>query len=133
MKIEVLRIGQRLVRDDRVTTHVALVSRAFGVSKILMQEVNPKIKNTIYEINRAWGGTFEVEIIDSWKKTLKAKKDLMEVDPVKVQEARDYIFKISKIRMESQFKPYAYEYLKLNNSSTSPSHAGAIAAPVIAV
>ena len=74
MKIEVLRIGQRLVRDDRVTTHVTLVSRAFGVSKILMQEVNPKIKNTIYEINRAWGGTFEVEIIDSWKKTLKAKK-----------------------------------------------------------
>src|SRR3990172_2085017 len=67
MKIEVLRIGQRLVRDDRVTTHVALVSRAFGVSKILMQEVNP-------EINRAWGGTFEVEIIDNWKKTLKAKK-----------------------------------------------------------
>ena len=40
MKIEVLRIGQRLVRDDRVTTHVALVSRAFGASKILMQEVN---------------------------------------------------------------------------------------------
>ncbi|HLC09935.1 MAG TPA: tRNA (cytidine(56)-2'-O)-methyltransferase [Nitrosopumilaceae archaeon] len=74
MKIEVLRIGQRLVRDDRVTTHVALVSRAFGVSKILMQEVNPEIKNTIYEINRAWGGTFEVEIIDNWKKTLKAKK-----------------------------------------------------------
>jgi len=74
MKIEVLRIGQRLVRDDRVTTHVALVSRAFGVSKILMQEVNPEIKNTIYEVNRAWGGTFEVEIIDNWKKTLKAKK-----------------------------------------------------------
>lgn len=74
MKIEVLRIGQRLVRDDRVTTHVALVSRAFGVSKILMQEVNPEIKNTIYEVNRAWGGTFEVEIIDNWKKTLKVKK-----------------------------------------------------------
>ena len=41
MKIEVLRIGQRLVRDDRVTTHVALVSRAFGATKIIMQEVNP--------------------------------------------------------------------------------------------
>ena len=77
MKIEVLRIGQRLVRDDRVTTHVTLVSRAFGVSKILMQEVNPKIKDTIYEINRAWGGTFEVEIIDNWKKTLKAKKKIL--------------------------------------------------------
>jgi len=74
MKIEVLRIGQRLVRDDRVTTHVALVSRAFGVSKILMQEVNPEIKKTLSEINKVWGGIFEVEIIDNWKKTLRSKK-----------------------------------------------------------
>jgi tRNA (cytidine56-2'-O)-methyltransferase len=74
MKIEVLRIGQRLVRDDRVTTHVALVSRAFGASKILMQEVNPEIKKTIFEINKTWGSTFEVEIIDNWKKVLKSKK-----------------------------------------------------------
>jgi len=29
MVIEVLRIGQRLVRDDRVTTHVALVAEIF--------------------------------------------------------------------------------------------------------
>jgi len=75
MKIEVLRIGQRLVRDDRVTTHVALVSRAFGATKIIMQEVNPDIKDTISEINRVWGGGFEVEIIDNWKKTLKSKKN----------------------------------------------------------
>ncbi len=34
MVIEVLRIGQRLVRDDRVTTHVALVARAFGATRI---------------------------------------------------------------------------------------------------
>ena len=74
MKIEVLRIGQRPVRDDRVTTHVALVSRAFGASKIFMQEVNPEIKKTIFEINKTWGGTFEVEMIDDWKKVLKSKK-----------------------------------------------------------
>jgi len=74
MKIEVLRIGQRPVRDDRVTTHVALVSRAFGASKIFMQEVNPEIKKTIFEINKTWGSTFEVEMIDDWKKVLKSKK-----------------------------------------------------------
>ena len=79
MKIEVLRIGQRLVRDDRVTTHVALVSRAFGASKILMQEVNPEIKKTISDINRTWGGTFEVEIIDNWKKVLKSKKNSFKI------------------------------------------------------
>ena len=75
MKIEVLRIGQRLVRDDRVTTHVALVSRAFGASKIIMQEVNPEIKKTISDINRTWGGTFEVEITENWKNILKSKKN----------------------------------------------------------
>ena len=47
MVIEVVRIGQRLVRDDRVTTHVALVSRAFGAEKIYMTEVNPEIKDTL--------------------------------------------------------------------------------------
>ena len=33
--IEVVRIGQRLVRDDRVTTHVALVSRALEQREFL--------------------------------------------------------------------------------------------------
>jgi tRNA (cytidine56-2'-O)-methyltransferase len=75
MRIEVLRIGQRLVRDDRVTTHVALVSRSFGATKIIMQEVNPDIKNTISEVNRVWGGNFEVEITENWKKILKSKKN----------------------------------------------------------
>ncbi len=75
MKIEVLRIGQRVVRDDRVTTHVALVSRAFGVSKILLNEVNPDIKKTIFQVNKNWGGNFNVEFIDGWKNILKSKKD----------------------------------------------------------
>ncbi|MDE1866312.1 MAG: tRNA (cytidine(56)-2'-O)-methyltransferase [Thaumarchaeota archaeon] len=75
MKIEVLRIGQRLVRDDRVTTHVTLVSRAFGASKILMYDANPEIKDTISKVNKMWGSDFQVEIIENWKKVLKSKKD----------------------------------------------------------
>ena len=74
MKIEVLRIGQRLVRDDRVTTHAALVSRAFGASKILMYDVNPDIKDTISKINRMWGSDFKVEIIENWKEVIRSKK-----------------------------------------------------------
>ena len=56
MEIEVLRIGQRVIRDDRVTTHVALVARAFGASKIYMNEVDPEISETIQKINSTWGG-----------------------------------------------------------------------------
>ena len=73
--IEVVRIGQRLVRDDRVTTHVALVSRAFGAEKIYMTEVNPEIKDTLEKINKTWGGNFMVEFIDKWKTIIKKKKE----------------------------------------------------------
>lgn len=74
MVIEVVRIGQRLVRDDRVTTHVALVARAFGCKKIFMTEVNPEIKDTLEKINKIWGGNFVVEFIDNWKSIIKKKK-----------------------------------------------------------
>lgn len=74
MDFEVLRIGQRVIRDDRVTTHVALVARAFGASKIYMNEVNPEIKDTLDKINETWGGNFEIEFIENWKKAIKEKK-----------------------------------------------------------
>lgn len=75
MVIEVVRIGQRLVRDDRVTTHVALVSRAFGAKRIFMTEVNPEIKDTLEKIKETWGGDFIVEFIDNWKSIIKKKKE----------------------------------------------------------
>lgn len=74
MGIEIVRIGQRLVRDDRVTTHVALVSRAFGAERIFMTETNPDIRDTLGQINRNWGGDFEVELVDSWRQVIRQKK-----------------------------------------------------------
>lgn len=101
MRIEVLRIGQRLVRDDRVTTHVALVSRAFGASKILMQEVNPEIKKTVSNVNRTWGSNFEVEIVDDWKKVLKSKKNSFKIVHLTMYgEKIDSI--VDKLRLEEQ-------------------------------
>ena len=73
MEIEVLRIGQRVIRDDRVTTHVALVARAFGASKIYMNEVDPEISETIQKINSTWGGDFEIEFFEDWKTVLNSK------------------------------------------------------------
>ena len=75
MDINVLRIGQRIIRDDRVTTHAALVARAFGASKIYMDEVDPSIKNTIKKINETWGGKFEVEFFSNWKDVINMKKN----------------------------------------------------------
>ena len=94
MVIEVVRIGQRVVRDDRVTTHVALVSRAFGAEKIFMTEVNPEIKDTLEKINKTWGGNFTVEFIDNWKSIVKNKKK----DGFKVIHLSMYGEKINNIQ-----------------------------------
>ncbi len=75
MVIEIVRIGQRVIRDDRVTTHVALVSRGFGAERIYMTEVNPEIRDTIEKINKTWGGNFEIEFIEKWKTVVKKRKD----------------------------------------------------------
>jgi tRNA (cytidine56-2'-O)-methyltransferase len=75
MNIEVLRIGQRVVRDDRVTTHVALVARAFGATKIYMNEVDPEIQETVEKINDTWGGDFEIEFFSNWKDVINMKKN----------------------------------------------------------
>ena len=73
MEIEVLRIGQRVVRDDRVTTHAALVARAFGASRIYMDEVNPEIRETVAGVNATWGGGFEVVMTDGWRGVIREK------------------------------------------------------------
>lgn len=75
--VAVLRIGHRLVRDDRTTTHAVLVSRALGCKKIFMTEVDDEIKNTLRRVNQRWGGDkdFELQIIDNWKKTIKKWKE----------------------------------------------------------
>lgn len=71
MEVSVLRIGHRFVRDDRITTHAALVSRAFGSNKIYMTEVDDSIKETIAAVGRRWGKPdFNIEIIQDWKKLI---------------------------------------------------------------
>ena len=75
--VAVLRIGHRLVRDDRTTTHAVLVSRAMGSEVIYMTDVDDEIKKTLGKVNKRWGGEneFRLEIIDNWKKILKTWKE----------------------------------------------------------
>jgi tRNA (cytidine56-2'-O)-methyltransferase len=75
MKISVLRIGHRLVRDDRVTTHSALVARAFGADRIYMTGIDQSVSDTVAGVAKRWGGPdFEVEIISDWKALAKSWK-----------------------------------------------------------
>ncbi len=76
MEVSVLRIGHRLVRDDRVTTHAALVSRALGANSIYMTEVDESIKETIRKVGSIWGGesNFSIEIVQDWKEVVHCWK-----------------------------------------------------------
>jgi tRNA (cytidine56-2'-O)-methyltransferase len=74
-KIVVLRWGHRLIRDARLTTHVALAARALGADGIIISDVqDQKIQETIEKINRNWGGKFHSTMGTKWKTALKEWK-----------------------------------------------------------
>ena len=75
MNVSVLRIGHRLVRDDRVTTHVALVARAFGADAIYMTGIlDESVKDTVADVSKRWGGSFRVEVVQDWKNLARVWK-----------------------------------------------------------
>jgi tRNA (cytidine56-2'-O)-methyltransferase len=72
--IKVLRIGHRPSRDKRVTTHVALVARAFGADGILISTKDPEIEKTVRSVVSRFGGGFEIVSGVSWKQTMSSWK-----------------------------------------------------------
>tara|TARA_Y100000780_G_C13657918_1_gene407297 strand:+ start:951 stop:1487 length:537 start_codon:yes stop_codon:yes gene_type:complete len=75
MKVSVLRIGHRFVRDYRVTTHVALVARAFGAEEMLVMNAEDDIKKIIKGINERWGSYFKVNEVNNWKDAISRWKN----------------------------------------------------------
>ncbi len=68
-RIYVLRIGHRPERDKRITTHVALVARAFGAHGfILADTVDDKVMSSIRKVLYSWGGRlFLAQGVDSYR------------------------------------------------------------------
>jgi tRNA (cytidine56-2'-O)-methyltransferase len=69
--IAVLRIGHRPARDKRITTHVALVARAFGADKIFVDTRDKDLENTIHSVVERFGGNFEIKTGVNWKKIVR--------------------------------------------------------------
>jgi tRNA (cytidine56-2'-O)-methyltransferase len=59
--ISVLRMGHRLDRDKRITTHVGLVARAFGADEILIDTKDDRILKTIKSVCDRFGGSIKVK------------------------------------------------------------------------
>jgi tRNA (cytidine56-2'-O)-methyltransferase len=71
VRVAVLRWGHRPGRDNRLTTHVALTARALGASGIMLSDVEDRrIKETVEEVARRWGGKFFFEMGTPWKEAV---------------------------------------------------------------
>ncbi len=72
--IEVLRLGHRINRDKRISTHVALVARSFGASKIYYTGQKDKsYEESVNRIVKEFGGDFSIEYVSSYKKLFSGK------------------------------------------------------------
>jgi tRNA (cytidine56-2'-O)-methyltransferase len=70
-EVYVLRWGHR-PRDLRVTTHTALVARAFGARGFILSDVEDwNIKSSIEKVVENWGGPFTFEMGLPWRKTIE--------------------------------------------------------------
>jgi len=69
--IWILRIGHRPQRDKRVTTHVALSSRALGASGMYVDTADKTLEENIDGVVSRFGGDYKVSTGVQWKKMLK--------------------------------------------------------------
>ena len=66
--VTVFRYGHRIARDKRITTHIALVARAFGAKKIIIDTKDGGIEKTVSSVNNRFGDDFEVKTGVNWRK-----------------------------------------------------------------
>ena len=79
--VEVLRLGHRVGRDPRITTHLALVSRAMGASKFtLAGDEDEKLFENIASVNDRFGHGITCRYEKSPMKLLKGISDSDGVD-----------------------------------------------------
>jgi tRNA (cytidine56-2'-O)-methyltransferase len=70
--VTVLRLGHRLVRDERISTHIGLVSRAFGAKKLVLTGADDHTLDSISRLSRRWGGDFEVVYVKNWREFIRS-------------------------------------------------------------
>ena len=69
--ITVLRLGHRRDRDKRITSHVGLVARAFGVDQLLISTEDEGAVSTLEDVVDRFGGEFTIRSGVRWKTVLK--------------------------------------------------------------
>lgn len=70
--VVILRMGHRIPRDARITTHVCLVARAFGADGVIVSDVRDvELEKKISSVVDRWGGSFFIQTGPPWVEVVK--------------------------------------------------------------
>jgi tRNA (cytidine56-2'-O)-methyltransferase len=73
--IAVLRLGHRIGRDARITTHICLAARALGADRVTLSgERDESVIRSVRGVVERWGGEFEVEYRKDWRAVMREWK-----------------------------------------------------------
>jgi len=74
-RVMILRLGHRIPRDDRVTTHVCLTARALGADGVYVSDVQDSgLVQRINRVTEEFGGEFMIEVGKPWRSTVREWK-----------------------------------------------------------
>lgn len=124
--ISILRLGHRIHRDIRVTTHLALTSRAFLAEKFYYTgQKDSSFEESIRKVNSRWGSDFKVEYVSNYKKFLSEDKSLKihltvygETLDSRIEEIRNSKRDILLIVGGQKVPPDVYQIADINLSIT---------------
>ncbi len=130
MKVYILRLGHRISRDKRISTHCGLVSRAFGANGIIYAgEKDKDLMKSVKNVSKQWGGRFEVKYEKNWRNFIKKWKGRvvhLTVYGMPVQEKIEEIENCKKdilvIVGGEKVPPEVYEMADWNISITNQPH-----------
>ena len=126
--ITILRIGHRIQRDKRITTHVALVARAFGADKIFIDAKDKRIEETLKKTMERFVTGFIIktgvkpkEIIKDFKGKiihLTMYGDKLESSIKKIKGKNDFLIIVGAEKVP----PWIYEKADYNISIGNQPH-----------
>ncbi len=132
MDIIILRLGHRLPRDERISTHVALVARAFGADNISYSgEYDSGLISSVEKIVDRWGGSFGIDYVRSPVRFIKEKKEdgftvvHLTMYGLPLQEEKEEIRKNNKLLLivgSEQVQGEIYHLADFNISVTNQPH-----------
>ncbi|AGK61656.1 Uncharacterized protein conserved in archaea [Archaeoglobus sulfaticallidus PM70-1] len=127
MEVYVLRLGHRVSRDKRISTHVALTARAFGAKGIYFSVYDENVFSSVRGVVDRWGGDFLIESVE-WRKFLREFDGLkvhLTMYGIPLTEKLDVIRKSERVLVvvgSEKVPPEVYEMCDMNISIGNQPH-----------